>query len=80
MSNKLFKVAHEPRLNTAYVYLTGEELSLGRKTVVLNHEELDFACGKDVAILLDFKDGKLVGIEFLNAAATLHQDLLAKAE
>ena len=36
--------------------------------------------GTDAWVVLDWKDGKIVGLEVLDASALLHADLLAQAE
>lgn len=67
-------ITHDVDADAAYVYLTGADLAPGRDTV-----EVDTP--RDVAgpVLLDFKDGRLVGVEVLNASRVLHPDLLATA-
>ena len=61
--------------NAAYIYLTGEPLTPGRDTV--SCELPDDARG---TANMDWKDGKIVGLEILNARAVLHADLLAQAQ
>lgn len=63
------KVEFDAESNMAYIYLTDEPLEPGRTTVVT-----------DSNVALDFKDGRLVGIEVFQASEHLHKDLLAHAD
>jgi len=62
--------------DAVYIYLTAVDLTPGRHTVVCpappDREPLE--------VLLDWKDGKVVGLEILHAPELLHHDLLAEAE
>jgi uncharacterized protein YuzE len=63
------RITWDRTADAAYVSLTSTELTPGRDTVDVGG-----------SVLLDRKDGKLVGVEILNASAQLHPDLLAEAE
>ena len=63
------RITWDRTADAAYLYLTVTELTSGRDTVEV-----------DGSVLLDRKDGKLVGIEVLSASTLLHADLLAEAE
>lgn len=67
------KVTYEQSVDAAYIYLTDEPLEPGRTTVAV-HTDLS------AMIHVDFKDGKMVGIEVIGASEVLHKDLLAHAE
>lgn len=60
--------------DAAYIYLTASPLSAGRVTVAvpLDQERLP-------QVILDFKDGRLVGVEVLGARDGLPADLLGLA-
>ncbi|WP_300018034.1 DUF2283 domain-containing protein [Pseudonocardia sp.] len=63
------RITWDRSADAAYLHLTAAELTPGRDTVDV-----------DGSVLLDRKDGRLVGIEVLNASALLPPDLLAEAE
>ena len=69
------RITYDRAANAAYIYLTDAALDSGRDTVI--------AAGPDDAhgtTILDWKDGRLVGIEILDASQALHSDLLQQAE
>ena len=68
------RVTYDPEADAAYVYLTGEDLMPGRNSVPCDPPE-----GEHAFVVLDWKDGKIVGLEVLDASARLHADLLAEA-
>ena len=72
--NSPMRVTHDRAVNAAYIYLTDEPLSPGRETVIP-----ELPTGVDGEVVLDFRDGRLVGIEILGASRLLHRDLLAEA-
>ena len=55
--------------------LTNEDLSPGRDSVPCDPPD-----GTSGFVVLDWKDGKIVGLEVLNASRLLHADLLADAD
>jgi uncharacterized protein YuzE len=69
------RVTYDPEADAAYIYLTDEQLMPGRESVPIDPPE-----GMQAMVVLDWKDGKIVGLEVLDAAALLHPDLLQLAE
>lgn len=70
------RVTYDPGADAAYIYLTGEELGAGRLTIptpIHGHADLP-------QVILDFKDGRLVGVEVLGAKEGLHADCLRFAK
>jgi uncharacterized protein YuzE len=65
-------VTYDPGVDAAYVYLTGREVSAGRVTVPVPLDDQDHL----PEVILDFKDGRLVGVEVLGAKDGLPADLL----
>lgn len=61
--------------DAAYLSLTRAELPPGRDTV-----ECPVPDGVATMVLLDWRDGRLVGLEVLAASTVLPPDLLARAE
>jgi len=59
--------------DAAYIYFTEEPLMPGRDSV-LCETPVDAAW-----VVMDWKDGKIVGLEVLDASRLLHADLLAQA-
>ena len=68
------RITYDPDVDAAYIYLTDEHLPPGRDSVSVETPE-----GTQAYIVLDWKDGKTVGLEVLDAASLLHSDLLAQA-
>ncbi|MBA3689469.1 MAG: DUF2283 domain-containing protein [Chloroflexi bacterium] len=68
------RVTYDPEADAAYVYLTDRDLQPGRDTVPCS--DPDGATGD---VFADWKDGKLVGSEVLDAKRLLPNDLLAGA-
>ena len=68
------RVTYDPDADAAYIYLTDEQLMPGRDSVPVDPPE-----GMQAMVVLDWKDGKIVGLEVLDAAALLHRDLLTQA-
>jgi len=69
------RITYDRNANTAYIFLTGDQLDTGRNTVIAPAPE-----GTNATAILDWKDGRLVGIEILDASERLHPDLLNEAE
>ena len=69
------RITYDPEADAAYIYLTGEPLTPGRDSVAC---ELPDGTG-DLTVIMDWKDGKIAGIEVLTASSVLHADLLAQA-
>jgi uncharacterized protein YuzE len=69
------RVTYDPEADAAYVYLTDADLSPGLDSVPVDPPE-----GMQAFVVLDWKDGRIVGLEVLDASSLLHPDLLAQAE
>lgn len=69
------RITYDPAANAAYVYLTGDALTPGRTTIQASSPP-----GAGGFVALDWKDGRLAGIEILDASARLLRDLLEQAE
>jgi uncharacterized protein YuzE len=71
-------ITYDPVDDTAYIYLVDDPLPPGRDRVVCDRPgERDDPDGRTV--IMDWKDGKLIGIEVPAASSLLHADLLAQA-
>lgn len=68
------RVTFDPDADATYIYLTEEPLLPGRDSVPLDPPE-----GVRAFVVLDWTDGKIVGLEVLDASSLLHPDLLAQA-
>jgi uncharacterized protein YuzE len=64
-----------PAADAVYIHLTSDPLTPGRTTI-----QAPTPTGASGFIALDWKDGRLVGIEILDASTRLHHDLLQEAE
>jgi uncharacterized protein YuzE len=69
------RITYDPDANAVYIHLTGDPLTPGRTTL-----QAPMPPGTDGFIALDWKDGRLVGIEILDATRHLHDDLLQAAD
>lgn len=69
------RISYDSEADAAYIYLTDEPLLPGRDRI-----PCDSPAGTQAMVVLDWKDGKISGIEVLDASALLHQDLLALAK
>lgn len=74
VDDRTVRITYDPEVDAAYIYLTDEQLPPGRDSVPVDPPE-----GMRADIVLDWKDGKMVGLEVLDAASLLHADLLAQA-
>ena len=68
------RITYDPDADAAYIYLTGESLMPGRDSVPVDPPD-----GVQAFVVLDWREGKIVGLEVLDASALLHPDLLAEA-
>jgi uncharacterized protein YuzE len=68
------RVEYDPDVDAAYVHFTDEPLVPGRNSLPCETPE-----GVRAMVVMDWKDGKIVGLEVLEAAACLHADILAQA-
>jgi uncharacterized protein YuzE len=69
------RVTYDPSADAAYVYLTDETLMPGRDSIPCELPE-----GMQGIVVVDWREGKIVGLEVLDASALLHPDLLALAQ
>jgi uncharacterized protein YuzE len=69
------RITYDPEADAAYIHLTGVPLAAGRDSKVCNPPD-----GMRAWVVMDWKDGKIVGLEVLDASSLLHADLLAQAE
>lgn len=70
------RVTYDAETDAAYVYLTDEELPPGRESVPCEAPE-----GVQQAwVMMDWRDGRIVGLEVLHASKLLHHDLLDNAD
>ncbi len=69
------RITYDAAADAVYIYLTGQPLTPGRTT-----NQAGTTAAIDGFIALDWKDGRLVGIEILDASARLHPDFLEEAE
>jgi uncharacterized protein YuzE len=69
------RITYDPNADAVYVYLTDEQLSPGRDSIPCDLPENM----RGSIVVMDWKDGKIVGLEVLDASKVLHADLLAQA-
>jgi uncharacterized protein YuzE len=69
------RISYDPEANAAYIYFTEEPLMPGRDSMPLQ----DVLTERGGMVVMDWKDGKIVGLEVLGASSLLHADLLAQA-
>lgn len=67
-------ITYDPVADAAYIQFTGTSLEPGRDTVAV--EGPADAQGE---VIIDWKNGKLIGIEVLGARAALREDILEQA-
>ena len=70
------RMTYDRSADAAYLYLTQKELTPGRDSVPLETPKTE----RGAIVVLDWKDGRIVGLEVLDASKLLHADLLAEAE
>jgi len=68
------RVTYDAEADAAYIYLTDVPLMPGRDSFPCDPPE-----GMLAFVVMDWKDGKIVGLEVLDASKLLHPDLLAEA-
>lgn len=68
------RITYDADADAAYIYLTDDVLMPGRDSTPVHPP-----AGIQAIVVLDWKDGKIVGLEVLDAAALLHADLLTQA-
>jgi uncharacterized protein YuzE len=69
------RITYDRRADAVYIHLTGDQLPPGRTSI-----QAETPPGVKAFVVLDWKDGRLVGIEILDARSRLHHDLLDQAE
>ena len=69
------RITYDAAADAACIHLTGEPLTPGRTTI-----QAGTPPAIDGFIALDWKDGRLVGLEIPGASRRLHPDLLEAAE
>jgi uncharacterized protein YuzE len=69
------RVTYDAQADAAYVYLTDEPLPPGRDSVPCEVPD-----GVHALVVMDWRDGRIVGLEVPDASKLLHRDLLANAE
>lgn len=69
------RVTYDPEANAAYIHLTDVELPAGRDSI-----PLETPADTPAMVVMDWREGKIVGLEVLAASSLLHPDLLAQAE
>jgi len=69
------RITYDPAADAVYIHLTSGPLSPGRTTT-----QAPAPPGITGFIALDWKDGRLAGIEILDASTRLHHDLIEQAE
>jgi uncharacterized protein YuzE len=69
------RITYDPEADAAYIHLTSEALAPGRDSIACDPPE-----GMQAWVVMDWKDGKIAGLEVLGASSLLHADLIAQAE
>lgn len=68
-------VTYDVEADAAYISLTNKDV-----TDIRQNLECPTPPGTPGDVIMDWKDGRLVGVEILGASDLLHDDLLAAAE
>lgn len=68
------RVTYDPEVDAAYIRLTDQSLKPGRQSI-----PCDPPAGVNAWVSMDWRDGKIVGLEVLGATALLPAHLLANA-
>lgn len=75
--DEAMRISYDRETDAAYIYLTEEPLMPGRDTVPCATP--GGPPGAEAMINMDFREGKIVGLEVLDASRWLHRDLLDTA-
>lgn len=67
-------ISYDPEADAAYIRFTDQPLEPGRDSITCGTPP-----GINAWVVMDWKDGKITGLEVLDASALLHPDLLAQA-
>ena len=68
------RVSYDPEVDAAYIYLTDETLMPGRDSIACEVPD-----GTNAMVVVDWKNGRIVGLEVMDASHHLHPDLLQSA-
>ena len=69
------RITYDPEADAVYIHL-GRETGAARRTTT----QAATPDGVDGFVVLDWEDGRIVGIEILDASSRLSQDLLDEAD
>jgi uncharacterized protein YuzE len=73
--NRRMRITYDREADAAYIYLTEAPLLPGRDSIPCDKpDEVQNAW-----VVMDWREGKIVGLEVLDASKLLHADLLAEA-
>jgi uncharacterized protein YuzE len=69
------RITYSGSADTAYLYLTDEPLSAGRESIHCDTPE-----GVDATVIVDWKDGRVVGFQVVGASRCLPAELLEQIQ
>ncbi len=69
------RISYDAEVDAAYIHLTDEPLLPGRDSIACETPE-----GVNAMVVLDWRDGRITGLEVLDASLHLPPDLLAQAQ
>ena len=70
------RITYDREVDAAYIYLTDARLLPGRDSLpCAKPDDVEYAW-----VVMDWREGKIVGLEVLDASKLLHPDLLAEAD
>jgi uncharacterized protein YuzE len=68
------RISYDPDSDAAYIHFTDQPLEPGRDSIPCGAPP-----GVQAMVVMDWKDGKITGLEVLDANSLLHADLIAQA-
>jgi uncharacterized protein YuzE len=68
------RISYDPEVDAVYIHFTDQPLEPGRDSI-----PCDAPPGVQAMVVMDWKDGKITGLEVLGASSLLHADLIAQA-
>jgi uncharacterized protein YuzE len=71
---QLVRISYDSEIDAAYIHFTDEPLLPGRDSIVCGSPS-----GIRAWVVMDWKDGKITGLEVLDASSLLPGDLIAQA-
>ncbi|MCU1483170.1 MAG: hypothetical protein JWQ19_3956 [Subtercola sp.] len=74
------RVTYDAEADAAYISLTDHDITDNDITDIRQNLECPTPRGAAGEVIMDWKDGRLVGVEVLGASDLLHDDLLAAAQ